>query len=88
MYRCWECIGVIVVSLPCLSLRNMRCMRVQLWWGLLAPGHSQDGELPLWARSSLLSLTLLGEREIRVGGGGREGTPAEHKHIPLISVKG
>lgn len=60
---------------------------------VLVSGHSHDGELPLWALSSLFSPTLWGEKETRgggedKGGEGREGTPEEHKHNPLISVKG
>lgn len=43
-------------------------MREQLWLGLLASSHSHDGVLPLWFRSSPLSLILRGEKE--VGGGG------------------
>lgn len=66
------------LCLPRSSLRNVSCMRVQLWWGLLASGHSNDGELPLWAWSSLPLSDSLGKKgdHGRVGGG-REGTPAE-----------
>ena len=67
-------------------------MRVQLWWGLLAPGHSHDGELPLLGSVLPPHSDSLGGGEGRPGEGGEkggEGTPAaEHKHTPLISVKG
>lgn len=63
----------VAMCLPRFSLRNVSCVRVQLWWGLLAPGHSHDGELPLWAPSSHLILTLWGGEGRPGEGGEKEG---------------
>lgn len=68
----WGGLGV-AMCLPRFSLRNVSCVRVQLWWGLLAPGHSHDGELPLWAPSSHLILTLWGGEGRPGEGGEKEG---------------
>lgn len=64
------------LCLPLSSLRNVSCVSVQLWWGLLASGH--DGELPLWAWSSPPLYDSLGRKgDQGREGGGSEGTPAE-----------
>lgn len=57
----------VVMSLPCFSLRNASCVRVQLRWGLLASGQSHDGELPPQSDS----LGRKGDQGRR-GEGGRE----------------
>lgn len=56
------------------TVRNVLGTKVRLWWGLLAPGHSQDEEFS----PSSLSLALWG--------GQQEETPA--KFNAVISVKG
>ena len=88
MYMCVLVMDWWEVSYMSASLRNVMyggeaVVEVLGFWP-----YSHDGELPLWAPSSLLSLTLTLGRKGDLGKRGREGgkdREGSTEHNPLIS---